>query len=167
MCHVNIAPIIFHYDRNKIEVEKLNTMARGQLILGADDSIDVLTVNEHIRNDKLIQNMDLSKKHEHMKKAVLDGIGTNTFEVSYTGRVPWGGMDKYVTNLIPYLDLTLSGGISIEIFSVGDFLGVNIMQRNGDRKYVDRFAYLLDELEVHYTAEAPEHFRLCGVQLPD
>ena len=115
----------------------------------------------------MIRNMDLSQKQEYMKKAILKGIGTNTFEISYTGRVPWGGMDKYVKNLIPYLDLTLSGGISIEIFSVGDSFGVNIMQRNGDTKYVDRFSYLLDEMEVHYTTEAPEHFKLCGIKLPD
>ena len=167
LCHVNIVPIIFHYDFDAIEVEKLNTMARGQLMIVSDDSNDVLTVNEHIRNDRMIRNMDLSQKQEYMQKAIRKGIGTNTFEISYTGRVPWGGMDKYVKNLIPYLDLTLSGGISIEIFSVGDSFGVNIMQRNGDTKYVDRFSYLLDEMEVHYTAEAPEHFKLCGIKLPD
>ena len=167
LCHVNIAPIIFHYDRNKVEVEKLNTMARGQLIIGTDDSNDVLTVNEHIRNDKMIRDMDLPTKQSHMRKVIHDGIGKNTFEVSYTGRVPWGGMDKYITNLIPYLDLTLSGGLTIEIFSVGDSFSVNIMQRNADTKYVDRFAALLDEMEVSYSAEAPERFRLCGIQLPD
>ncbi len=47
-------------------------------------------VNEHIRNDRMIRNMDLSQKQEYMKKAVLKGIGTNTFEISYTGRVSWG-----------------------------------------------------------------------------
>lgn len=57
--------------------------------------------------------------------------------------------------------------ITIEIFSVGDSFSVNIMQRNGYTKYVDRFSYLLDEMKITYTAEAPEHFRMCGIKLPD
>lgn len=68
-------------------------MARGQLMIVSDDSNDVLTVNEHIRNDRMIRNMDLSQKKEYMQKAIRKGIGINTFEISYTGRVPWGGME--------------------------------------------------------------------------
>jgi hypothetical protein len=102
-----------------------------------------------------------------MRKALLKGIGKNTFEVSYTGRVPWSGLDKYITNVVPYLDLTVSGGLSIEIFSVGDVFSINIMQRNGNRQYTDRFAALLEETGVEYTAEEPEHFQLSGFQLPN
>lgn len=39
-------------------------------------------------------------------------------EVSYTGRVPWCGLDKYIVSISPYFDMTLSGGVSIEISSV-------------------------------------------------
>ena len=44
----------------------------------------------HCSSCRMIRNMDLSQKQEYMKKAILKGIGTNTFEISYTGRVPWG-----------------------------------------------------------------------------
>lgn len=40
-----------------------------------------------------------------MRKVILDGIGTNTFEVSYTSRVPWSGLDKYITNVVPYRNM--------------------------------------------------------------
>ena len=167
LCHVNVVPIIYPDRLKKWGIERLNTAARGQLILGADDQNDILTVNAHIRNEKMIRDMSLSRKHDYMRKVVLDGIGTNTFEVSYTGRVPWSGLDKYITNVVPYFDLTLSGGISIEIFSVGDVFSVNIMQRNGDRQYVDCFTALLEEAGVAYVAEEPEHFQLSGFQLPE
>ena len=152
--------------KNK-DIEWLNTVTRGKLIIGADDENDILTVNEHIRNEKRIRSMPLSQKHSHMRKAVLDGIGTNTFEVSYTGHVPWSGLDKYITNLIPYLDLTLSGGLTIEIFSVHDIFSVNIMQRSADRRYVDRFAELLEKSHLTFTEEASVHFELCGFKLPE
>lgn len=167
MCHVNVVPIIYPNKLKNWDIERLNTIARGQLIIGASVENDILTVNEHIRNEKLIRDMPLSKKHDHMRKALLKGIGKNTFEVSYTGRVPWSGLDKYITNVVPYLDLTVSGGLSIEIFSVGDVFSINIMQRNGNRQYTDRFAALLEETGVEYTAEEPEHFQLSGFQLPN
>ena len=111
--------------------------------------------------------MTLARKHEYMRKAVLDGIGQNTYEVSYTGRVPWSGLDRYIENMVPYLDMTLSGGISVEIFSVGEVFSVNIMQRNNDSRYADAFSKLLRKNKIQYSAEKPERFCLCGFQLPD
>ena len=70
-------------------------------------------------------------------------------------------------NVVPYLDMTLSGGISVEIFSVGEVFSVNIMQRNDDSRYADAFSKLLRENGIQYTAEKPERFCLCGFQLPD
>ena len=49
---------------------------------------------------------------------------------------------------------------------MGDVFSVNIMQRNGNRQYVDRFTALLEEKGVVYIAEEPEHFQLSGIQLP-
>ncbi len=34
--------------------------------------------------------MTLEEKREYMRREILDGIGENTFEVSYTGREPFG-----------------------------------------------------------------------------
>ena len=167
LCHVNVVPIIYPDKLKKWDIERLNTVAWGQLIIGADVENDYLTINEHIQNEKLIRDMTLGRKREHMQKVILDGIGMNTFEVSYTGRVPWSGLDKYITNVVPYIDMTLSGGISIEIFSVRDIFSVNIMQRNGNRQYVDVFADLLEEKGVAFTAEEPECFQMNGFQLPD
>ena len=160
MCHVSIIPIIYPDSLRQWDIGWLNTIARGKLIIGADDANDILTINAHIRNETVIRNMSLSRKHAYMRNVILDGIGTNTFEVSYTGRVAWSGLDKYIVNVVPYFDLTLSGGLSIEIFSANDSFCVNIMQRSGDRRYVDRFADLLTENGMSYTAEDPAHFSL-------
>ena len=149
------------------DIEMLNTVGRGILIIRADDSNDVLTVNRHIRNEKLIKDMTLAEKHDYMRKEILDGIGENTFEVSYTGHVSWSGLEKYVKSVVPYLDMTLSGGISAEIFSVGDVFSMNIMQRSGAREYAYRFEELLDEYGIDFEAERPEHFEICGFKLPE
>ena len=167
MCHVNIVPIIYPARLRSRDVEQLNTIARGTLILRADDANDLLTVNAHIRNEKRIQGMTISGKHQYMLQVILDGIGVNTFDVSYTGRVPWSGLDRYISDVAPYFDLTLSGGLSVEIFSVGESFSINIMQRSPMTEYVERFSALLREYDIEYAAEPPEQFSLCSFQLPD
>jgi len=166
-CHVNVAPIIYPDRLRNKDVELLNTIARGSLIIRADDANDVLTINRHIRNERAIRDMTLEEKREYMRKVILEEIGENTFEVSYTGRVPWSGLDKYITNVVPYFDMTLSGGLSIEIFSVRDVFSVNIMQRSGDRRYVERFAALLREFGISFEENEPERFGICGFMVPD
>ncbi len=167
MCHVNIVPIIYPDHLRGRDVELLNTIARGTLILRADDANDLLTVNAHIRNEKRIRGMKISEKQKTMRQVILDGIGINTFEVSYTGRVPWSGLDRYISDVTPYFDLTLSGGLSVEIFSVGTDFSINVMQRSPVREYADRFSALLREYGIGYDAEQPEHFSLCPFQLPE
>jgi len=166
-CHVNVAPIVYPDRLRNRDVELLNTIARGSLIIRADDANDVLTINRHIRNEQAIRGMTIEEKRGYMRREILDGIGENTFEVSYTGRVPWSGLDKYITNVVPYFDMTLSGGLSIEIFSVRDVFSVNIMQRNGDRKYAERFAVLLKEFGISFEADEAERFGLCGFRVPE
>ena len=166
LCHVNIVPLVYPDSLRSKSIEQLNTIARGTLIIRADDANDVLTINRHVRNEKLIRGMDLAQKHAHMLREIMDGIGRNTFEVSYTGRVPWSGLDRYIADVVPYLDMSLSGGISVEIFSVGEFFSVNIMQRSRDPEITDRFAALLSCNGIPYTAEEPVHFDLCGFEFP-
>ncbi len=167
MCHVNVIPMVYPDSLRGMDIETLNTIARGMLILRADDANDILTVNEHVRNEAMIRGLPLSQKHDYMRSVIRKGIGKNTFEVSYTGRVPWSGLDKYVENVFPAFDMTLSGGLSIEIFSFGEYFSINIMQRNGDTRYADRFAVKLDENGIAYEAAPPERFSLCGFCLPD
>ena len=167
LCHVNVAPIVYPARLRDKDAELLNTIARGSLIIRADDANDVLTINKHVRNEKAIRDMTLEEKREYMRKVILEEIGENTFEVSYTGRVPWSGLDKYIKNVVPYLDMTLSGGLSIEIFSVRDVFSINLMQRSGDRKYAERFAAMLKEFRISFEENEPERFGICGFRVPD
>ena len=124
-------------------------------------------MNEHIENEKKIKTLTLAEKHEYMKKFLLNGIGRNTFEVSYTGRVTFSGLDKYIYDFIPIIDMRLSGGISIEIFTAGENFCINIMQRNDDSRYTDRFAAILTENGINCVQEPPEYFEINDFILPE
>ena len=167
LCHVNIVPIVYPARLRGRNVERLNTIARGALILGADDANDFLTVNAHILNEHRIRAMTLPEKRAYMRRVILDGIGVNTFEVSYTGHVAWSGLDRFITDVAPHFDMTLSGGLSIEIFDVGREFSVNIMQRSPVTAYTERFSALLKEYGIGFTADPPERFSLCAFRLPE
>ena len=158
LCHVNIVPITYTDKMRNRDIELLNIMARGTIIVRADDANDLLSVNSHIENERRIKEFTLTEKHDYMKDFLLNGIGRNTFEVSYTGRVPFSGLGKYIADFYPIIDMSLSGGISIEIFTVGDNFCINIMQRNDDRRYTERFIGLLAENGIKCVSETQEHF---------
>ena len=164
--HVNILPIVFPDKLRDRPIDRLNTMARGTLLIEADDDKDVPTINRHIHNRESLRTMTLAEKKAFLRAQVPDYIGCNTFEVSYTGRVPWGGLDKYIESVVPYLDMSLGGGLSVEIFSVGDHFDLNFMQRNADPSYVDAICCQLDALSIPYTREAAEHFEIGDLRLP-
>lgn len=167
LCHVNVIPIAYTDRMRGRDIELLNTMARGTIILRSDNTNDLLSVNAHVENERKIKELTLAEKHEYMKDFVLGRIGLNTFEVSYTGRVPFSGLDRYITDFFPILDMSLSGGISIEIFPVGENFSINIMQRNNDSKYAFRFMELLMEKGIKCISETQEHFEINDFVLPE
>ena len=167
MCHVNIVPIAYTDKMRGRDIELLNTMTRGTIIVRADDDNDMLSVNAHVINEEKIKSMTLAQKHKYMKDFLKDSIGKNTFEVSYTGRVPFCGLDKYISNFYPFLDMSLSGGISVEIFSLNDIFSVNIMQRNDDPRYCEKFVSLMKECGIDCETQRPEHFEISDFVIPE
>ncbi|MBQ6360293.1 MAG: hypothetical protein IJJ25_04010 [Lachnospiraceae bacterium] len=166
LCHVNIVPIVYPDSLRTAPIDRLNTIGRGTLILQADDEHDLLTVNAHIRNEQAVRDMTLSEKQDYMRRVLLDGIGNNTFEVSYTGRVNWAGLDRYISYVAPCLDLTLSGGVSVEIFSCADDFMINIMQRNEDHGIITEIRKLFKENGIACMIEKAGHFEIAEFEMP-
>lgn len=163
--HVIIIPIIYPDWVREKDVSFLNTLGRGAVILASDDENDKLDINHHIENANKIQDMTFEQKCEFIAEKVINGIGENTFEISYVGRVMWGGLDKYIKRFSPVIDVTLSGGISVEIFSLGEYFELNIMQRKEDDRYVKRFKEILAENGISCLEDPKEHFEVPEFEL--
>lgn len=160
LCHVNIVPIVYPEKVRGREIGFLNAMARGTTIIRTDIANDMVWVDLHIANERKIKELTLEEKQEYMRDFLKKSIGKNTFEVSYTGRVPFDGLDKYISDFTPIIDMSLSGGISIEIFSLGEYFCIHIMQRTEDRRYVERFIRILEENGIACMAAEPEPFEI-------
>jgi hypothetical protein len=57
LCHVNIIPIVYTGKMRGKSLELLNTMGRGVMIVRGDDANDLLSVNDHVRNEKKIRGL--------------------------------------------------------------------------------------------------------------
>ncbi|MCR5121546.1 MAG: hypothetical protein K6B74_03900 [Ruminococcus sp.] len=63
--------------------------------------------------------------------------------------------------------MTLSGGISAEIFSVNGSFTVTLMQRNSDKTYSERISGLLKEQNIPHTMGEPRSFEISPISLPN
>ena len=81
-------------DREK-SFEMLNTSVRGQIVLGSDESADIDSINGMLQLCAYMQTLPLEGKKQAMLGLVAGSLAKNTFGVSYTGNISWGGMDQY------------------------------------------------------------------------
>ena len=162
--HVIIIPIVFPDSARDKDVTFLNTLTRGTIILSSDEENDKIAINQHVKIARIIKDMSLEQKCKFMGDIVKKAIGENTFEISYVGRVKWGGLDKYIKRFSPVIDVTLSGGISVEIFSLGEYFELNIMQSKDDDRYVKRFKEILAENNISCYEDPKEKFEIPGFE---
>lgn len=80
-------------------VEMLNTSIRGQIILGSDLSADIESINGMLQLDAYMQTLPLTGKKQAMFGLVAGSLPQNTFGVSYTGNISWGGLEKYIRDV--------------------------------------------------------------------
>lgn len=60
----------------------------------------------------------------------------HTFGVSYTGNIPWGGLEQYIRDAHGYAgENKRSGTISIEVFTVGENFSLCVMQPGKIRRW--------------------------------
>ena len=78
-------------DKDK-STETLNTAVRGQIVLGSDESADIAAINGMLQLGAYMQSLPLEGKKQAMLGLVAGSLAKNTFGVSYTGNICWGGM---------------------------------------------------------------------------
>ena len=115
-------------DRDK-PVEMLNTAVRGQIVLGSDESADIDSINGMLQLNAYMQSLPLEGKKQAMIGLLAGSLVKNTFGVSYTGNISWGGMEKYIRDVHLYAgENHRHQSISVELFTLGDSFSICVMQ---------------------------------------
>ena len=165
---VNYIPVFLQPRTRNLQVETLNTILRGQIILGSEPSEDLSAVNRII--NALPQNVDasLAETKEAMRNYVARSVEGKTFGISYVGKMDWCGMDRYVEDVHVYIgEKQTKNMMLIEVMTVGEDFTINLMQSGRGRMYVDAFMEQLRCADIPVRLVGEERYTLCDTVIPD
>lgn len=153
-------------DQLSMDMEKLGTMTRGQIILQTDPSVSCKELREKL---KLYEELDsiqgIENKRRYMKEhdpSLGKDAKHGTYYVNYTGQMDWGEVADYIESLA----FIVEGHVMLEVTSVGDKIHVCFMQILNTDKYINAFRDVLEELGISFKMEGPFPKRLPKHQLP-
>ncbi|WP_026658688.1 hypothetical protein [Butyrivibrio sp. AC2005] len=153
-------------DQLKMDMEKLGTMTRGQIILQTDPSV---SSNEVRGKLELFEKLDdihgIEAKRKYMKEndpSTGKDAKHGTYYVNYTGQMDWGEVADYIESFVAIVE----GHLMLEVTSVGDKIFVCFMQMLNTEKYINAFQDVLKELGIPFTMEGPFPKKLSRHRLP-
>lgn len=153
-------------DKGK-SLEMLNTSVRGQIILGGDASLDIASINGMLQLNAYMQTLPLEGKKQAMQGLVAGSINGFTFGVSYTGKVSWGGMERYIHNVYPYGgENEFHGTLGVELFTLGDSFSLCLMQPGKSDVFVQEFMQAFARHGIDCKLLSEERYHLADFALP-
>lgn len=153
-------------DRSK-SVEMLNTSVRGQIVLGSDESADIESINGMLQLNAYMQTLPLEGKKQAMRGLVAGSLAENTFGVSYTGNISWGGMEKYIQDLHLYAGENVrSKSLGVELFTLGDNFCICVMQPGKYPVFVQSLIQSFASCGIECRLMSEARFHLADYEIP-
>ena len=158
---VNYIPVTMHPRLSKWDIEKQNTVVRGQVILKGEKEADIASVNRLI--ESFPSEASFADKKEAMARYAEKSILGKTFGISYVGKMDWCGLDRYVEDLHAYIgEKHTKNMLLIEVMTVGEDFSLTFMQSGRGEKYLNAFMEELRTLQIPVTLVGEERYTLCN-----
>ena len=163
---VSYIPVALAPRLNKWDVEKQNTVVRGQVILKGGYEADIAAVNRLI--EAFPSEAPFAEKRCAMARYAENSTRGKTFGISYVGKMDWCGLDRYVEDLHAYIgEKNTRNMLLMEVMTVGADFSVNFMQGGRGSRYVDSFVQQLKAFGIPVTNLGGEGYTLCDTVVPD
>lgn len=165
---VSYIPVSLPVRTKRLPVERLNTILRGQIILGSELSEDLRAINRIIHALPRNADASLADAKQAMRQYVKHSIEGKTFGISYVGKMDWCGLDRYVKDIHAYIgEKQTKNMLLIEVMTVGEDFTLNLMQSGRGRTYVDAFMEQLRLADIPVRLVGEESYALCDTVIPD
>ena len=161
---VSYIPVTMPPRLSKWDVEKQNTVVRGQVILKGGKEADIASVNRLIEAFSCESSFDGRKDAmaRYAKKSILG----KTFGISYVGKMDWCGLERYVEDLHAYIgEKHTQNMLLIEVMTVGEDFSLTFMQSGKGEKYVNAFIDEIRSLDIPVALVGEERYTLCNTDL--
>lgn len=145
----------------------LNDTFREQISLGCNKASDIRTINGLIQLDAYMDTLPLSGKKKTMQEIISSTLLPHTFGVSYTGNISWGGMEKYIADVHPYAgEMRKDTTISAEIFTIGEYFSLCIMQKGKNPVFVKQLIKCFDNVGIECILRGEIAYQLPDYLIP-
>ena len=163
---VNYIPVVLSPRMSGWDVEKQNTVVRGQVILKGGRDADVVAIRHLI--EAFPVDASLADKKEAMARYAEESIHGKTFGISYVGKMDWCGLERYVNDLHAYIgEKHTENMLLIEIMTVGEDFSLTFMQSGRGEKYLNAFLQEIRALDIPVSLVGEEKYALCNTCLPE
>jgi len=161
---VSYVPVELAPRLKKWDVEKQNTVVRGQIILKGGEDADIASVNRLI--GAFSGAASFADKREAMASYAKRSITGKTFGISYVGKMDWCGLERYVEDLHAYIGEKHSKDmLLIEVMTVGDDFSLTFMQSGRGERYLNAFIDEVRSLDIPLMLMGEERYQLCNTDL--
>ena len=161
---VNYIPVTMLPRLSKWDVEKQNTVVRGQVILKGGKEADIASINRLI--EAFPSDSSLADKKDAMARYAGESILGKTFGISYVGKMDWCGLERYVDDLHAYIgEKDTKNMLLIEVMTVGADFSLTFMQSGRGEKYLNAFMEELRLLQIPVNLVGEERYKLCNTEL--
>ena len=158
---VNYIPVTLPPHLSKWDVEKQNTVVRGQVILRGGKEADVASINRLI--EAFPSESSFADKKEAMDQYAQKSILGKTFGISYVGKMDWCGLERYVEDLHAYIgEKHTKNMLLIEVMTVGEDFSLTFMQSGKGEKYLHAFMDEIRSLQIPVRLVGEERYQLCN-----
>ena len=158
---VNYIPVVLAPRLKKWDVEKQNTVVRGQVILKGGHEADVAAVNRLIA--AFPSEASFAEKKDSMARYAEDSIRGKTFGISYVGKMDWCGLERYVEDLHAYIgEKHTKNMLLVEVMTVGEDFSLTFMQSGKGEKYLSAFVEEIRSLNIPVSVVGEERYSLCN-----
>lgn len=146
---------------SKWDVEKQNTVVRGQVILKGDKDSDIASINRLI--EAFPNESSFDDKKDAMARFAEKSVLRKTFGISYAGKMDWCGLEHYVEDLHAYIgEKHTKNMLLIEVMTVGEDFSLTFMQSGKGEKYLNAFVEEIRSLHIPVSLVGEERYKLCN-----
>ena len=146
------------------DVEKQNTVVRGQVILKGGNEADIVSVNRLI--EAFPREARFADKKDAMARYAENSIRGKTFGISYVGKMDWCGLERYVDDLHAYIgEKHTQNMLLVEVMTVGEDFSLTFMQSGRGEKYLNAFMEEIRALGIPIRLVGEERYTLCNTNL--
>ena len=161
---VSYIPVDMSPRLKKWDVEKQNTVVRGQVILKGGIEADIAAINRLI--EAFPSEAAFDDKKNAMARYAENSVRGKTFGISYVGKMDWCGLDRYIDDLHAYIgEKHTKNMLLIEVMTIGEDFSLTFMQSGKGEKYLNAFIQELRALDIPARLVGEERYELCKTNL--